>query len=41
MMETENFWLQLEVLFAKVWNGEDATALVKELEANMALQFGQ
>ena len=40
MMETENFWLQLEVLFAKVWNGEDATALVKELEANMALQLG-
>jgi maltose-binding protein MalE len=40
MMETENFWLQLEVLFAKVWNGENATALVKELDANMALQFG-
>lgn len=40
MMETENFWLQLEVLFAKVWNGEDVTALVKELDANMALQLG-
>ncbi|MBE5891827.1 MAG: extracellular solute-binding protein [Lachnospiraceae bacterium] len=39
MMETENFWLQLEVLFAKVWNGEDVTALVKELDANMALQL--
>ena len=40
MMETENFWLQLEVLFAKVWNGEDVTVLVKELDANMALQLG-
>ena len=40
MMETENFWLQLEVLFAKVWNGEDATALIKELDANMAVLLG-
>ena len=40
MLETENFWLQLEVLFAKVWNGEDVTALVKELDDNMALQLG-
>lgn len=40
MMETENFWLQLEVLFAKVWNGEDATVLIQELAENMKLQLG-
>ena len=40
MMETGNFWLQLEVLFAKVWNGEDVTTLVQELADNMTVQLG-
>lgn len=31
MMETGNFWLQLEGLFSKVWNGADVTELVQEL----------
>jgi len=35
MMETGNFWLQLEVLFSRVWNGEDVTNLVKELAASL------
>lgn len=39
MLETGNFWLQLEVLFAKVWNGEDVKTLVKELGDNMKLQM--
>lgn len=38
MMETGNFWIQLEVLFARVWNGEDVNTLVKELAENMLLQ---
>lgn len=38
MMETGNFWLQLEVLFAKVWNGADVTTVVKELADQIALQ---
>ena len=38
MMETGNFWLQLERLFAKVWNGEDVTAQVQELAARIAAQ---
>lgn len=38
MMETGNFWLQLERLFAKVWNGEDVTAQVQELAAQIAAQ---
>ena len=38
MMETGNFWLQLERLFAKVWNGEDVTAQVQELAAQITAQ---
>lgn len=37
MMETGNFWLQLEILFSKVWNGADVTAQVQELADNVAL----
>jgi len=38
MMRTENFWLLLEGLFAKVWNGDDVTALVQELADRIYLQ---
>ncbi len=41
MMETGNFWLQLEVLFAKVWNGADVTTVVQELAEQMAMQINQ
>lgn len=40
MMETGNFWMQLEVLFSKIWNGADVTALVNELESQMLSQTG-
>lgn len=40
MMETGNYWLQLEVLFSKVWNGADVTQEVQELAGQMALQTG-
>ena len=39
MMETGNFWLQLEGLFAKVWNGADVPTLVQQLSDQMALQM--
>ena len=39
MLETGNFWLQLEILFAKVWNGGDVKELVKELGDNMSFQM--
>lgn len=39
MMETGNFWIQLEVLFAKVWNGEDISALVQELSDSIEIQI--
>lgn len=31
MMETGNLWMQLEILFSKVWNGADVTEQVQEL----------
>lgn len=39
MMATSYFWMQLEGLFAKVWNGTDATALVQELAILMNMQM--
>lgn len=38
MMETGNFWLRLEVLFSKVWNGEDVPTAVRELANQMTVQ---
>lgn len=38
MMETGNFWLQLEVLFSKVWNGAETEQLVAELAEQIATQ---
>ena len=40
MMETGNFWLHLERLFAQVWNGEDVTAQVQELADQIRAQTG-
>lgn len=40
MMETGNFWITLERLFAKVWNGNDVTAAVQELADQMSVQTG-
>ncbi len=40
MLETGNFWMQLEVLFSKVWNGEDVTTLVEQLAETIARQVG-
>lgn len=38
LTETGNFWIQLEVLFAKVWNGADAAQLVSELAEQISTQ---
>ena len=40
MLETGNFWMQLEVLFSKVWNGADVTTLVEQLAATIEQQVG-
>ncbi len=38
MMETGNFWMLLERLFAKVWDGNDVTAYVQELKLLLSFQ---
>lgn len=40
MMEIGNLWLQLEALFAKVWNGEEVRPLVQKLEEQISTQIG-
>ena len=39
VMEIGNLWLQLENLFAKVWNGEDITPLLEGLENQISTQI--
>ena len=39
LMEIGNLWLKLEALFAKVWNGEEITPLLQELEEQLATQI--
>lgn len=41
MMETGNYWIQMEVLFSKVWNGSDAATLLGELDSQIATQFSE
>lgn len=38
MMATGNYWLLLERLFSKVWNGEDITVCVQELDSLISAQ---
>ena len=38
MIETSNFWIQLEILFSKVWNGENINGLVRGLSEQMMTQ---
>lgn len=38
MLETSNFWIQLEATFAEVWNGADAEQKLKELSEQMLQQ---
>lgn len=40
MIETSNLWIQLEILFSKVWNGEDASALLTQLSDQILMQTG-
>ncbi len=41
MIDTSNFWLQLEILFSKVWNGEDEKTLLDALEQQIESQIIQ
>lgn len=39
MMETSNLWVKLEILFAQVWNSEDANKGLKSMTEDMLLQI--
>lgn len=41
MIETSNYWIKLEVLFAKVWNGENIDNLVRDLASEIASQINK
>ena len=38
MIETSNFWIQLEILFSKVWSGDNINDLVRALSEQMMTQ---
>lgn len=38
MIETSNFWIQLEILFSRVWDGGDIDALLQELSDQILSQ---
>lgn len=39
MLETSNFWVQLEICFTNVWNGEDVNATLKALSEQIKTQI--
>lgn len=39
MIETSNFWIELELCFTKAWQGEDANLLLKSLSEEMKMQI--
>ena len=41
MIETSNFWLQLEIAFSKVWAGEDPDEVLKNLSDKMGGQIDE
>ena len=39
MVETSNFWVELEICFAKVWSGEDANKELRSLSEQIKTQL--
>ena len=39
MIETSNFWLQLEIAFSKVYSGEDPETVLRDLADTMGGQI--
>lgn len=39
MLETSNYWLKLEALFAEIWNGADASEELKKLSEQIKYQI--
>lgn len=41
MMSTSNFWAQLEIAFTKIWDGEDVTKTLSDLDQTVRNQIGE
>ncbi len=41
MMETENFWMQIETMFARIWEGEDVETELTTLEESLNYVLNQ
>ena len=41
MVETSNFWVQLEIAMSKIWNGANPDATLKELSDTMGAQIDE
>ena len=39
MLETGNFWVELEICFAKVWAGADANTQIRQLSEQIKTQL--
>lgn len=39
MIETSNFWIQLEIMFAEIWDGADVNQKLKELSEQIMTQI--
>lgn len=39
MLEASNFWVELEICFAKVWGGEDANTQIRQLSEQIKTQL--
>lgn len=39
LLETGNFWVELEICFAKVWDGEDANTILRTLSEQIKTQL--
>lgn len=39
MMETSNFWIQLEILFSRVWDGGDIDSLLQNMSSQIISQL--
>ncbi len=40
MIATSNLWIQMEVLFSRVWNGEEVAELLEQLSRQIQTQLG-
>ena len=38
LIETSNYWVKLEVAFSRIWNGENANAILKQLSEEIMTQ---